>query len=503
MNCKLLFRTIRYLKLKQIVYQIKNRISKENYVQLESSPHALPNLSAKPIARFRSLKGKEFTFLNLSHNFTDWNFIDNGTLFTYNQNYFDFINDDIIGSEEACRWIDRFIVEIPNITWGMDSYPIALRSINWIKFFSTHPEFITKRRDDSIWSQLILLQKKLEFHLLGNHLLEDSFALYIGGNYFQDKNLIEKGYSLLVEQLEEQTLLDGGHYEQSPMYHLILLDRLLDCINIRPTIELKKYAEKQLGWLESIRYSDGTFPMFNDSALSIAPSVSDVFDYAKRLNIEWKQIPLADSGYRRLENKDFEITIDVGDIKASYQPGHSHADTFNYELRVHGAPFVVDTGVSTYDKTSRRQYERSSIAHNVVVINNEDSSEVWGGFRVGRRAKVTLLEDLKDRVVATHDGYSKYGEVKRVFEIKEQEFVIEDFVRTKMEVVSYIHFAPNVIVDIVNGNLMTNILNINIDGANKIEIVENTISKEYNKFEPIKVAKIYFNSNLKLTFVKI
>lgn len=89
--------------------------------------------------------------------------------------------------------------------------------------------------------------------------------------------------------------------------------------------------------------------------------------------------------------------MDVGDIKASYQPDHSHADTFNYELRIGGKPFVVDTGISTYDKTARRQYERGTAAHNTVMIGNKDSSEVWGGFRVGKRAKVRLLKILRMR----------------------------------------------------------------------------------------------------------
>lgn len=37
-------------------------------------------------------------------------------------------------------------------------------------------------------------------------------------------------------------------------------------------------------------------------------------------------------------------------IGPDYIPGHAHADTFNYELRIDGVPFIVDTGISTYNK---------------------------------------------------------------------------------------------------------------------------------------------------------
>ena len=32
-------------------------------------------------------------------------------------------------------------------------------------------------------------------------------------------------------QLQEQILEDGMHYERSPMYHMIVLERLLDVLN--------------------------------------------------------------------------------------------------------------------------------------------------------------------------------------------------------------------------------------------------------------------------------
>ena len=40
-----------------------------------------------------------------------------------------------------------------------------------------------------------------------------------------------------------------------------------------------------------------------------------------------------------------------------------------------------------YEPSAERNRQRSTGAHSTVEVNGLDSSEVWGGFRVGRRAR--------------------------------------------------------------------------------------------------------------------
>lgn len=579
--------TVEHLKPTQVVYQVKNRLVKKRYKPYEAPKHDRVRLSTEPIPRFKGVEGKTFTFLNLSHDFSDWNFVGHGTLWTYNLNYFDFLNQEGegqesrvegqevgvrsvgISAEEGCRWIDRFIQDRPTITWGMDPYPIALRCINWIKFFDRHPECATQERENSLYSQYRLLWEKLEYHLLANHLLEDAYSLYFTSAYFQDAPGHKKAYSLLLSQLKEQVLPDGAHYEQSPMYHCVLLDRLLDCINIAPTKELCSIAQRMIGWLKGVSYQDKTIPLFNDAAVGIAPTPADIIDYAHRLGIDSEATPLGVSGYRKMTNKTMEAMVDVGNVTATYQPGHTHADTFNYELRIEGKPFVVDTGISTYDKTPRRQYERSTAAHNCVCavsvegqgaggkglesgvksleyggrgqeaggkgLELRDSSEVWGGFRVGNRCKVLLKRDEPNHLEASHDGFGR--PCSRVFKMEDGAFVVED--NYEGRAVSLIHLAGGtkvksqesgvwrqepgvksqesrvkgqesggeslgsrgegredgcrVLVDGPNGVEHE----IFIEEAERVEVVEERVSTEYNKFDDIQVLKIYFNGRLK------
>ena len=195
----------------------------------------------------------------------------------------------------------------------------------------------------------------------------------------------------------------------SPMYHQIILFRVLDCFNLVESNDwksdqalaqlLKSKAEKMLGWLLAISLKNGDIPHVNDSTSRIAPTCEQLLEYSKRLGLSYSNPQLADSGYRKITMPNYEMIVDVGDIGPDYIPGHAHSDTFNFLLYVDKLPVIVDTGISTYEKNNRRQYERSTKAHNTVQINDLDQSEVWGGFRVAKRAYITDLEEKENHFV--------------------------------------------------------------------------------------------------------
>lgn len=515
MNFKRLFHTVVFLQYKQIFYQIKYRLLKPKYKRYDNEVKESQLKLVDAIAKNKCLGSDSFEFINLSSKFASWNDASNGMLWAYNLNYMDYLLQEDMTLDEGAKWIDKFIEDLPTNKVGLDPYPIALRGINWIKFISKYSSKIPSERleswNNSLYSQYKLLEKKLEYHLLGNHLLEDAYSLFIASIYFSDERMYSKSSKLLINELKEQILADGAHYEQSPMYHCILLDRLLDCCNVsfnNPRFEeqlsmnafLREKASQMLGHLSAVAYNDLSFPLLNDSANGIAPTPRELFDYATRLSIEWGEMPMRECGCRKLCNEHIESIIDIGNITASYQPGHTHADTFNYELRIDGMPFIVDTGISTYNKTERRQYERSTKAHNTVSVDGKDSTEVWGGFRVAKRATVSVEQDESTKVKACHDGFGKGKLHHRSFEISSQSFMIKDTVANVQNAVSYIHFAPEVKIDkFENSYIETSMAKVFIEGAEKVEIVDDTISLEYNEFQSIKVAKISFVEEMSYT----
>lgn len=517
----LLAETVSHLKPIQIAGQIKNRLRRPAFIPM-SAPEAKHQAKIdKPISKPSCLNDGLFTFLNITDGFMGWGNMEHGPLWVYNQNYMDWLEQEGIAVEECLEWIDKFIDELPANHIGQNPYPTALRIINWAKFFCTHPECLSRQRLDSMYAQALLLERKLEYHLLGNHLLEDSYALTIAAIYFCDEKLFRKASRLMLRQLDEQLLPDGAHYEQSPMYHCILLDRLLDCINFSTNNKLfdkqeafsdtlRQKASLMLGHLQSIIYSDGSIPLLNDSAYGIAPTAKELFDYAQRLNISWSPVTLRECGYRKLTDKGMEAILDIGNITATYQPGHSHADTFNYELRIDGQPVIVDTGISTYNKDSRRQYERSTAAHNTVTVGGRDSSHVWGGFRVGRRAKVTLLKDTSSdnpsEIIASHNGFGNSAIHWRSFQLRNGALCIEDeILGPPTEAVGHLHFSPGlhaVVVSEADGLIEVDNCTVKVDGHDSLSLKQETASTEYNHLHACYVLSIVFTHRVKYTVTR-
>lgn len=516
------YHTLKHLKLGQIIHQIKHKITTIRPLRtgtLSSPPYskAGSRLQLLPsIDKSVSYRGNDrFIFLNKESIFRDWDDKQQGMLWAYNLNYMDFLLQKGLPFSDASAWINRFIDALPHNRTGMEPYPTALRGINWIKCFARYSDLIAEeeqsRWDTSLFAQYYTLYNSLEYHLLGNHLLEDAFSLLWGGLYFRESKFYEKAVWLLTKELKEQILPDGAHYELSPMYHAILLDRQLDCINalnfnIRfegqedVILFLEEKARHMLGWLHAIVYKDGSIPLLNDAAYGIAPTSAEIFDYAKRLGIRYPIGKLKECGYRKFISSRFEMILDVGKIGPDYIPGHAHADTFSYELRIDGKPFIIDTGISTYDKNARRQYERETQAHNTVNIDGLSSSEVWGGFRVARRAAVTYLKEYRNSITACHNGFKQLGiEHQRIFHLNRDEILISDSLlpATGRKAINTIILHPAVsLLSVGPDSIQTDCATLTFYGADELWIEDCQVAFEYNRLLSTKKICIAFTNQM-------
>ena len=502
-----LFNTVKYLKFTQIYYRLfyfaRARFRKFTgfkyplYRSYESA-----TLTFQPsIASYTSIENKTFDFLNLSHTFEnhmDWNYAKYGKLWTYNLTYFDFLQQEKMSKEKGLELIYDFIGQLTGVKDGLEPFPVSLRAINWVKFLSTH-HIKDQKIDDSLYAQYEILMDNLEYHLLGNHLLENSFSLLFGAYYFQDEKFYAKAKEILTIELKEQILEDGAHFELSPMYHQIMLFRVMDCINLvnnnswkdqELLVMLTEKAERMLGWLHAISYEDSTIPLLNDSANGIAPTTKELNDYAKSLMLNQQDVPLRESGYRKIVKGSYECIVDVGAIGADYIPGHAHADTFNFELQINGKPLIVDTGLSTYETNARRTEERATSAHNTVEIMDTSSSEVWAGFRVADRAYVTIEQESDNRIVASHDGYQKkFGIIHtREWQFEEDKIVIKDTLNKPVKAVARLHCHPSVTEEMIHERIQNS----------KFKIQNYKYAPEFNKLVDAKVVEIEFEKELEV-----
>jgi len=372
-----------------------------------------------------------FRFLNETRTLVfpaDWNNPTLSKLWLYNLHYFDDLVSD--GAENRTDWhralIRRWIVDNPpGLGNGWEPYPISLRAVNWIKWaLAGNP--LPEGASHSLAVQTRYLRQRLEYHLLGNHLWANGKALIFAGLFFdgpEAEGWLDKGLEIVQRELAEQVLPDGGHFERSPMYHAIILEDLLDLVNLFGAYQREVPQEwttdvaMMRTWLEVLSHPDGRIGLFNDAAFGIAADWRVLDAYAQRLGLGTREhacpvlTRFPDSGYIRLENRHAVALLDVAPVGPDYIPGHAHADTLTFELSVFGQRILVNGGTSTYSKTAERERQRGTAAHNTVLVNDADSSEMWGGFRVARRARPFGLEIAEGegeiRVACGHDGYRR------------------------------------------------------------------------------------------------
>ncbi len=484
------FHTLRYLKPIQIygrVWFFLNRprpdlrLAPAPPLRIRTGTWCLP--CSRPSSMYAPAG---FFFLNESHELksaADWNNPEWEKLWLYNLHYFDDLNaKDAAGRKSLHKTlIERWIAENPpphGVGW--ESYPLSLRIVNWIKWALCVGEFEAAWLD-SLAIQARYLRRRLEYHLLGNHLLANAKALVFAGLYFQGDEADEwlaKGLKILAREVSEQVHSDGGHFELSPMYHSIILEDLLDLINLCRAYEFRGDGERIRSaklfeyhvpvwietvnrmryWLQALCHPDGQIAFFNDTALRIAPSPDELETYAQHLglgavsSVVTPVCVMSDSGYVRLEQGHAAVWLDAGQIGPDYLPGHAHADTLTFELSVDGQRIIVNSGTSCYGGSEERLGQRSTAAHNTVVINDENSSEVWGGFRVARRAYPEGLKIRKQsesvQVSCAHNGYRRLAGRpihRRDWRLTKSSLIVTDTIEGRYRsAVGRIHLHPDV-----------------------------------------------------------
>jgi uncharacterized heparinase superfamily protein len=442
----LYWNTLRYLKPIQIYRRFWFRYYQPSLnCDLPQIHLAKPKgIWQRPVAHSQSVIDKNtFHFLNQTQEIigvNGWNDPKLPKLWLYNLHYFDDLNAQ--NASDRLEWhhqlISRWVAENPPTQGnGWEPYPSSLRIVNWIKW-SLAGNMLRASEIESLYLQVRWLATRVECHLLGNHLLANAKALMFAGTFFdgdEPQSWLSLGRCILEEQIPEQILADGVHFERSPMYHAIILEDVLDLINLAQTfpekleadflVSMKDIAKNMLFAYEKLNHPDGKISFFNDAALGIAGSLSELSHYAHSLGIdaasrmsgvecqesnELSLVHLREAGYIRIENSDACAILDVAEIGPDYLPGHAHADTLSFELSVFGERLIVNGGTSTYAGTLR-SYERSTKAHSTVEIDGKDSSEVWGHFRVANRAEPEDLTITNTKqgfeVSCAHNGYQR------------------------------------------------------------------------------------------------
>ena len=419
----------------------------------------------------------KFCFLNQEKQYersVDWHDPSVSQLYRYHLHYFDYVEDLLLWAgagvncaawEAFCKLVSSWISNNNRLQGdGWHPYTVSLRIVNWVnalgywqKEFRGNQGF-SKSFLASLFGQARYLATNLEHDVRGNHLLKNLKGLLWAGKVFEGeeaRSWCELALTILRRELAEQVLADGGHFERAPGYHGVVL---ADCVEIGLWLRrngssapqwLDEAVSRMLDFLKSILPFDHQLPLLKDTvwgegrapvALLCAGALylrrTDMRPagtyalypwllFGRQGRVQFSQFrlsegssgltPLSESGFfvLRDEGRRDHLVFDCGEPCPDYLPAHAHADMFSYELMVGGQRVVVDSGVYEYAAGKWRDYFRSTRAHNTVEIEGKNQSEVWGSFRVARRARpgpVHYTESKKRTVIdAWHDGYQKLG----------------------------------------------------------------------------------------------
>ncbi len=442
-------RTVRYLKTQQIAGQIYQRVIRSfaRYGNVNDEGVAVYPGCAWPNGveflapgaqdnRAETIRGGALTFLNSQVRVgfpPRWDGGGPSKLWQYNLHYFEWLW--ALGYEDArrvvCDWIAKHPAAKGAVGW--EPYPTSLRLMNWCAvFWGKFREQLEADHDllPPLWASMVRqtgwLERHLETHLLGNHYLENGAALAVVGSCFtgsRARTWFKTGCGILHEQISEQILPDGMHFELSPMYHsraAYVLATLAATGNKWLTDMVTEPLLRMLQAMDCLCHPDGGIALSNDSAFGICNEPHPLRCFCRRLLADHTSgaprspgcFALPDAGYYGwCDPEGNYILCDFGRIGPDYLPGHAHADIFSFELSLWGNRVIVDAGVHDYEVSEERGYCRSTAAHNTVEINDQDQCEMWGAFRVARRGypQEVLWWPSTDGFFlrGQHDGYRR------------------------------------------------------------------------------------------------
>ncbi len=495
--------TSRHLKPSQVIYRIIYTLRPVASLKKKSfKGEVFKNFSLFPIPVYNQLfkiEDDRYTvqLLNLEKTYfpkINWADLEYGRLWNYNLQYADFLKQEDLSIEVRKHLILDLYKWLYDGKLSPEPYPASLRIMNVIRFLQEHQYAVQYSQQilDGLYSELHYLSGRIEYHLSGNHLLENGFALMMGGAFLNQRKFFQTGKNILKKEMAEQILDDGAHYERSPMYHSLMLFRVLETVfylsdDSDLNHSLKEYASRMISWLRNMTFGNGSFAHFNDSTDGVAPGLVEILKLAGNCDVPADlEIPLSDSGYRKFKSKDFELIVDVEGIKPVHQPGHAHADPLSFILHSSNQPVIVDPAISTYEAGERRNWERSSKAHNVATVQDENSADAWRAFRVGRRPEVTLLKDTNHELYARLEYKTRSGKFlkqERIIAVEEHLITINDRVLADEAATGRLYFAPSVSVESNDQNSvqLSSDCSISFEGISDLSIFTYRYNEGFNK----------------------
>lgn len=324
------------------------------------------------------------------------------------------------------HWIDHN--PVGSTACWKHPFEVAARLQNWIWAYfllersgNVAPARLSRLRS-AIRDHGVFLSSNLEYHWPNNHLLLEAKALYeyalLFPHFRESSKLLNRAKRVLEREVLAQVLPDGAHSELSSMYHRIVAGELGELVLLSQKLGrplppgIKGRIAAMAEFTRALLRSDGTVPLLGDSALD---DVYMRFDPAQRecsdLNYWVSQgdvlsfsqpsarLPelhnFLQAGYSFIRDatRDIHLTFDFGHFSQCPAANHAHCDALSFELYVAGKPLIVDPGIYLpWGQNGHwSQHFRTTGAHNTLMVDGNEQSELSRYCDVGRTARSKLI----------------------------------------------------------------------------------------------------------------
>lgn len=424
MNPGRLARMLRHLRLSQLAHRLWYRlrlpwfaggIHDRRLGQDDAAPRVVPPVAwtAAPAEGRRIVQGR-IRLVGLEGAADGWSDMAQPLLWRFTLHYFEWLPHLVVLGNEGrgvaqravLDWLERFERFDP-VAWH--PYPLSLRLFAWL----AHSGWLTEGADPAfagrfrraLHRQARHLERVWERDVGGNHLIKNlkaaiACALCLPGH---ESGLVP-ALRGLEREVHRQILDDGCHYERSPSYHVQVLTDLeeLCALFVAAGRDIPAFLA---GAVERMRPAAAFFVMAPGALAQFNDGTADGPDMEGCAPVA----ALPQAGYWRLEAGPARLVVDCGPCCPNDLPAHAHADTLSFELYDAGWPLVVNCGTYAYQDARWRNRFRGTAFQSTLTVDDGDSAEVFGVFRLGRRPRRFQGSVAGGRFTGEFDGWDHLG----------------------------------------------------------------------------------------------
>jgi len=334
-----------------------------------------------------------------------------------------------------------------NWTSGIE---VSIRVVNWIFtriILSDQIEDveIINTLDEWIWLHFIYLKNHLsKYSSANNHFIAELLGIIAITSTYKFRNsekYLYKYFSIIENEIINQTYIDGHNKEQSFRYHAATMNSIFAVLffirdkkfNFQQSVKqriynmakiIKEHLDKDCNFIDFGDNDDSEllvdkndikyhlyYSLLTSSAIYFKnPSLlcdHSYYDFRNQLlfgNEGFKTFEALNKIYRKKKNKyldeynktkiypesgyliikddQTQFIFDFGSIGFSNLAAHGHSDLFHFTFSYDGIPFVIDSGTYQYHSRYKkwRKYFRGAMSHNTISIDNFDQAKQAGSM---------------------------------------------------------------------------------------------------------------------------